>query len=134
MNMPALEGFIGWFMGTFVFNWWHRLCHENGWWVVFHQVYHSASRIEVLTSIYKYPVEILVNSFLTVVILLQILGVSLLASFWYNSCAATGEYFYHANVKTSRWLRYFVQMPELHSIHHQYDVRLYNYSNIPVWD
>ncbi len=131
---PALEGFIGWFIGTFVFYWWHRLRHENGWWVIFHQIHHSASRIEVLTSFYKHPVEILVNSFLTAVILFPILGVSLLASFWYNFFAATGEYFYHANVKTPRWLRYFIQTPELHSVHHQFDVHSYNYSDIPIWD
>ncbi|MDY6978897.1 MAG: sterol desaturase family protein [Pseudomonadota bacterium] len=134
LDMPAMEGFLGWFVGTFVFYWWHRLRHKNGWWVVFHQVHHSASRIEVLTSFYKHPFEILVNSFITAVILFPVLGVSLLASFWYNFFAATGEYFYHANVKTPRWLRYFVQTPELHSVHHQYDVHSYNYSDIPVWD
>jgi len=134
LDTPAMEGFLGWFVGTFVFYWWHRLRHKNGWWVVFHQIHHSASRIEVLTSFYKHPLEILVNSFITAVILFPVLGVSLLASFWYNFFAATGEYFYHANVKTPRWLRYFVQTPELHSVHHQYDVHSYNYSDIPVWD
>jgi len=134
LDTPAMEGFTGWFVGTFVFYWWHRLRHKNGWWVVFHQLHHSASRIEVLTSFYKHPFEILVNAFIAAVILFPVLGVSLLASFWYNFFAATGEYFYHANVKTPRWLRYFVQTPELHSVHHQYDVHSYNYSDIPVWD
>jgi len=27
-----------------------------------------------------------------------------------------------------------VQTPELHSIHHQYDVHSYNYSDLPIWD
>ena len=91
LNTPALEGFIAWFIGTFVFYWWHRLRHSNGFWQVFHQIHHSASRIEVLTSFYKHPVEILVNSFLASVILFPFLGVSLLASFWYNFFAATGR-------------------------------------------
>lgn len=134
MSAPAVEGFIGWFIGTFVFYWWHRLRHERGWWVVFHQVHHSASRIEVLTSFYKHPVEIFVNSFLTALILFPLLGASLLASLWYNFFAATGEYFYHANVKTPRWLRFFVQTPELHSIHHEYDGHSHNYSDLPIWD
>ena len=30
LNMPVLEGFIGWFVGTFFFYWWHRLRHEDG--------------------------------------------------------------------------------------------------------
>ena len=134
LNLPVLEGFIGWFIGTFVFYWWHRLRHKDGFWQVFHQIHHSASRIEILTSFYKHPIEIFINSFITALILFPILGVSLLASFWYNLFAATGEYFYHANVKTPKWLRYFVQTPELHSIHHQYDVHNYNYSDIPIWD
>lgn len=131
---PALEGFVGWFVGTFVFYWWHRLRHENGWWLVFHQIHHSPSRIEVLTSFYKHPVEILVNSVLTALILFPFLGVSLMAGVWYNLFAATGEYFYHANVRTPRWLRYFVQTPELHSIHHQWDSHSHNYGDIPLWD
>ena len=134
LGNPLLEGFIGWFIGTFVFYWWHRLRHRNGFWIVFHQIHHSASRIEVLTSFYKHPVEILANSFLTALILFPLLGVSLVASFWYNVFAATGEYFYHANVKTPTWLRYFVQTPELHSIHHQHDLHSFNYSDLPIWD
>ena len=134
LDNPLLEGFIGWFSGTFVFYWWHRLRHQNGFWLVFHQVHHSAPRIEVLTSFYKHPLEIGVNSLLTALILFPILGVSLAASAWYNVFAATGEYFYHANVKTPRWLRYFVQTPELHSIHHQYDLHSFNFADIPLWD
>lgn len=131
---PALEGFVAWFVGTFVFYWWHRLRHEKGLWQVFHQIHHSASRIEILTSFYKHPLEILVNSVLSSAIIYQLLGCSLLGAFWFNFFAATGEYFYHANVKTPRWLRYFVQTPELHSIHHQFEVHSYNYSDIPIWD
>ena len=134
IEAPAAEGFIGWLVGTFVFYWWHRLRHENGFWQIFHQVHHSPSRIEVLTSFYKHPLEIFVNSLLTSVILFPLLGVGVAAAAWYNLFAATGEYFYHANVKTPRWLRYFIQTPELHSIHHQYDVHACNYSDIPVWD
>ena len=134
LNMPILEGFIGWFIGTFVFYWWHRLRHKDGFWQIFHQMHHSASRIEILTSFYKHPIEIFVNTFITALVLFPILGVSLLASFWYNFFAATGEYFYHANVKTPKWLRYFIQTPELHSIHHQYDVHNFNFSDLPLWD
>lgn len=134
LNAPILEGFIGWFIGTFVFYWWHRLRHKDGFWVIFHQIHHSASRIEILTSFYKHPIEIFTNTFITALILFPILGVSLLASFWYNLFAATGEYFYHVNIKTPKWLRYFIQTPELHSIHHQYNVHKYNFSDLPIWD
>ena len=134
VDLPGFEGFIGWLVGTFVFYWWHRARHKNGLWQIFHQVHHSPSRIEVLTSFYKHPVAIFVNSLLTSVILFPLLGVSVAAGAWYNLFAATGEYFYHANVRTPWWLRYFVQTPELHSIHHQFDFHACNYADIPIWD
>jgi sterol desaturase/sphingolipid hydroxylase (fatty acid hydroxylase superfamily) len=131
---PLLEGFVGWFIGTFMFYWWHRLRHQKGFWRVFHQVHHSPSRIEVLTSFYKHPAEILTNSILSAAIVFPFLGCSLLGTFWYNFFAATGEYFYHANFRSPKWLRYLIQTPELHSIHHQLDVHYYNYSDLPIWD
>jgi sterol desaturase/sphingolipid hydroxylase (fatty acid hydroxylase superfamily) len=133
-HMPLAEGFVGWFVGTFFFYWWHVLRHKNGWWLLFHQIHHSPSRIEELTSFYKHPVEILSDAILSALVLYPLLGCSMMGAFWYNFFAATGEYFYHANVRTPRWLRYFIQTPELHSIHHQYDVHRYNFGDIPLWD
>jgi sterol desaturase/sphingolipid hydroxylase (fatty acid hydroxylase superfamily) len=131
---PLEQGVVTWFVGTFVFYWWHRLRHANGWWLAFHQIHHSPSRIEVMTSFYKHPIEILCDAALSAMVLYPLLGCSLLGGVWYNFFAGTGEYFYHANVKTPRWLRYFIQTPELHSIHHQFDVHKFNFSDLPVWD
>jgi sterol desaturase/sphingolipid hydroxylase (fatty acid hydroxylase superfamily) len=128
-EMPLAEGFVGWFIGTFFFYWWHRIRHKKGFWLVFHQIHHSPSRIETLTSFYKHPIEILSDAVLS-----ALLGCSMMGAFWYNFFAATGEYFYHANVRTPKWLRYFIQTPELHSIHHQYDVHKYNFADVPLWD
>jgi sterol desaturase/sphingolipid hydroxylase (fatty acid hydroxylase superfamily) len=133
-NTPALEGFVGWFVGTFFFYWWHRLRHAKGWWLAFHQIHHSPSRIELLTSFYKHPIEILCDALLSAVILYPLLGCSIMGAFWYNFFAGTGEYFYHANVRTPKWLRYLIQTPELHSVHHQFDVHSHNYGDIPLWD
>src|SRR2546423_14816801 len=44
-DMPLVEGFVGWLVGTLFFYWWHRLRHAKGWWLVFHQIHHSPSRI-----------------------------------------------------------------------------------------
>jgi sterol desaturase/sphingolipid hydroxylase (fatty acid hydroxylase superfamily) len=133
-NAPFLEGFGGWFVGTFFFYWWHRLRHARGWWLAFHQIHHSPARIEVLTSFYKHPTEILCDAILSAVILYPLLGCSILGAFWYNFFAGTGEYFYHANVRTPRWLRYVIQTPELHSVHHEFDAHRNNYGDIPLWD
>lgn len=134
MHLPLVEGFIAWFVGTFVFYWWHRVRHLDGFWHVFHQLHHSPSRIETITAFYKHPIEIAADALLSAAVIYGLLGCSVEGAFWYNFFAATGEYFYHVNVRTPGWLRYIIQTPELHSIHHEYDSHAYNYSDIPIWD
>jgi sterol desaturase/sphingolipid hydroxylase (fatty acid hydroxylase superfamily) len=134
LKLPPLEGFIGWFVGTFFFYWWHRVRHLNGFWQVFHQVHHSPARIEAITSFYKHPLEILVDSALAAAVLYLLLGVSLEGALWFNFFAATGEFFYHSNFRSPRWLKYFIQTPELHSVHHQLDVHRFNFADLPIWD
>jgi sterol desaturase/sphingolipid hydroxylase (fatty acid hydroxylase superfamily) len=76
LQMPVVEGFIGWIAGSFFFYWWHRIRHLDGFWLVFHQVHHSPARIEALTSFYKHPLEILVDSTLAALVLYPLLGCS----------------------------------------------------------
>lgn len=131
----VLQGFLAWFVGTFVFYWWHRFRHENNFlWRVFHQVHHSPARIEMLTAFYKHPLEIAADSILSSAILFSLLGASLQAAAWYNVFAVLGEFFYHSNLKTPSWFGWFLQRPEHHSIHHQLGVHGYNYGDITWWD
>ena len=134
IKIPLLEGFIGYIVGTFFFYWWHRIRHMKFFWNIFHQIHHSPKRIEVVTSFYKHPLEILANSFLSALILYILLGVSLEGAFWFNFFAAVGEYFYHSNFRSPKWLKYIIQTPELHSIHHKLNVHKYNFSDLPLWD
>jgi sterol desaturase/sphingolipid hydroxylase (fatty acid hydroxylase superfamily) len=132
---PVLQGLAGYLVGTFVFYWWHRLRHKNNaFWLVFHQVHHSPTRIETITSFYKHPVEILTDSLLSALIMFGLLGSSVEGAVWFNFFAATAEYFYHSNVRTPHWLSYIIQTPQLHSIHHQLGVHGFNYSDLPIWD
>lgn len=133
-DLPALEGFTAWVIGTFFFYWWHRLRHASGFWRIFHQIHHSPSRIETATAFYKHPLEIASDSLLSALVLYPLLGASFTGAFWSNFFAATGEYVYHANFKSPRWLHYLIQTPELHSIHHELDVHRYNFSDLPLWD
>lgn len=133
-EMPIVEGLFGWFIGTFFFYWWHRIRHAMGFWVIFHQLHHSPSRIEALTSFYKHPIEIFADSILAGTVIYTLLGASFEAVYWFNLFATIGEYLYHSNLRTPKWIRYFIQTPELHSIHHQLDVHKFNFSDIPIWD
>jgi len=135
-TLPTIsQGLIAWFIGTFVFYWWHRARHQSNFlWRCLHQIHHSASRIEILTSFYKHPVEIAANSIIITVVLFPVLGASPEAAAWFNLFAATGEFFYHTNLKTPHWLGYVMQRPEHHSIHHQFDIHDYNFGDITWWD
>src|SRR5262245_23312982 len=60
---PLVGGLIAYFIATFVFYWWHRWRHEVDFlWRGFHQIHHSPQRIEVITSFYKHPLEMIANS------------------------------------------------------------------------
>ncbi|GLH82308.1 hypothetical protein SSBR45G_72170 [Bradyrhizobium sp. SSBR45G] len=134
LHSPALQGFLAWLVGTFFFYWWHRIRHLNGWWRLFHQIHHAPRRIETVTSFYKHPVEMLADSGLSALILFPLLGSSPAGALWFNLFAATSEFFYHANYKSPRWLKYVIQTPELHSLHHELDVHSGNYGDLPIWD
>ncbi|WP_315834316.1 sterol desaturase family protein [Bradyrhizobium prioriisuperbiae] len=134
LQSPVLEGFASWFIGTFFCYWWHRIRHMNGWWVLFHQVHHSPARIGTITSFYKHPIEILADGALAAVILFPLLGCSIEGSMWFNMFAAVGEFFYHSNFKSPRWLKYVIQTPEMHSLHHELGIHAGNYGDLPIWD
>lgn len=132
---PFLQGLAGWFIGTFVFYWWHRARHDSNFlWRVCHQIHHSPARIEILTAFYKHPVEIIADSIIASALMFSLLGASPQAAAWFNVFAVLGEYFYHSNLRTPHWIGYFLQRPEHHSIHHQLDVHQFNYGDITWWD
>jgi sterol desaturase/sphingolipid hydroxylase (fatty acid hydroxylase superfamily) len=128
-------GLIAYFIATFVFYWWHRWRHESDvLWRLFHQIHHSPRRIELITSFYKHPVEMVANSLIGSALVYTLLGLSLEAAAAYTACTALGEFFYHTNVRTPRWIGYFFQRPEMHRIHHQYGLHKNNYGDIVWWD
>jgi sterol desaturase/sphingolipid hydroxylase (fatty acid hydroxylase superfamily) len=132
---PIVGGLLAYFVATFVFYWWHRWRHEvNALWIGFHQIHHSPQRIEVVTSFYKHPGEMIVNSLLGSALVYTILGLSLEGGAIYTACTALGEFFYHTNVRTPRWVGYFFQRPEMHRIHQQYGRHRNNYGDIVWWD
>lgn len=132
---PVAGGLIAYFIATFVFYWWHRWRHEIDFlWRGFHQIHHSPQRLEVITSFYKHPVEMVVNSILGSLLVYTVLGLSLEAGTIYTFCTAIGEFFYHTNVRTPRWVGFFFQRPEMHRIHHQHGVHKNNYGDITWWD
>lgn len=125
----------GYLLITFVYYWWHRARHEVPvLWRWFHQLHHSPARIEIITSFYKHPLEILLNGFLSSFVLYAMLGLSAPAVTMVVLITGVAELFYHWNVRTPYWLGFFFQRPESHCIHHLAGYHRNNYSDLPLWD
>jgi len=132
---PVAGGLIAYFIATFIFYWWHRWRHESDTlWRLFHQIHHSPQRLEVITSFYKHPAEMVVNSVIGSLLVYTTLGLSLEGGAVYTACTAIGEFFYHTNIRTPRWVGFFFQRPEMHRIHHQHERHKNNYGDITWWD
>jgi sterol desaturase/sphingolipid hydroxylase (fatty acid hydroxylase superfamily) len=132
-DVPAAV--VAYVVSCVVYYWWHRVRHESPWfWRLCHQLHHSPRRIELVTSFYKHPVEITINSLLSSGIVFLLLGCSLRAAALYTLAIAVAEYFYHWNVRTPRWLGWFIQRPESHRVHHEHQRHTSNYADPPVID
>lgn len=132
---PWPGALLAYFVATFVFYWWHRARHESDTlWRWFHQIHHSPRRLEVITSFYKHPIEMVVNSLIGSVLVYCTLGLSLEAGAIYTLLTALGEFFYHTNVRTPRWVGFIFQRPEMHRIHHEHGKHRNNYGDIVWWD
>lgn len=126
---------VGYLVITFIYYWWHRFRHDSQFlWRWFHQVHHSPQRIEIITSFYKHPLEIFINSLLSSAVLYLLLGVTPEAASLAVLLTGLGELFYHWNIDTPYWLGFFFQRPESHCVHHQQGLHKYNYSDLPFWD
>src|SRR5215204_6627418 len=102
----ALAGYL---VITFVYYWWHRARHETPFlWRWFHQVHHSPQRIELLTSFYKHPLEIIANGVLSSFVLYALLGLSPSAAALAVTATGVAELFYHWNVRTPYWLGFII--------------------------
>jgi sterol desaturase/sphingolipid hydroxylase (fatty acid hydroxylase superfamily) len=132
---PAPGGVAAYVIATFLFYWWHRWRHES-WllWRIFHQIHHSPQRIEVITSFYKHPIEMVVNSLIGSCLVYAVLGLTPEGGAIYTLCTALGEFFYHTNIRTPRWVGFVFQRPEMHRIHHQHGRHRNNYGDITWWD
>ena len=131
----AAGGAIGVLLYEFGVYIWHRAMHRsNLLWRVFHQMHHSAERLDTYGAFYFSPFDMI--------------GWTLLSTFCFSFIAGLPaqsitimllvtnffSIFQHANIKTPVWLGYIIQRPESHAIHHAKGVHAYNYSDLPLFD
>ena len=131
----AAGAVVGYFALTFVFYWWHLWRHRSDFlWRWLHQIHHSPQRLELLTSFYKHPVEIVTDSLLSSAVLYLGIGLGPEAAAGAMALSGVAELFYHWNIRTPYWLGFLIQRPESHLVHHQKGLHDYNYSDLPIWD
>lgn len=135
-TLSGVTGIVtGYLLITFVYYWWHRARHEVPvFWRFLHRVHHSPSRLEILTTFYKHPVELVLNGLLTSALLYFLLGLEPAIVTGVVLLTGLAELFYHWNIRTPRWIGWFLQRPESHRVHHARGWHTCNFSDLPVWD
>lgn len=139
LDLSHLNPVIGALIGVLVYNGliyaWHRAMHEhNGLFRVFHQMHHSAERLDTYGAFYFSPLDMAGFTLLGSLSLSLIVGLDPRAVTLFLFATMFTGIFQHTNVKTPHWLGYLVQRPESHTIHHGKGLHKYNYSDLPIFD
>lgn len=126
---------VGYVVVTFIYYWWHRARHASDFlWRWLHQFHHSPQRIEIITSFYKHPFELLANGILSSLIVYWLVGLDAKTATLAVTLTGIAELFYHWNVRTPYWIGFLIQRPEAHLVHHEQGLHAYNYGDLPLWD
>ncbi|KGQ18777.1 Sterol desaturase [Lysobacter dokdonensis DS-58] len=108
--------------------------HFDVLWRHVHRMHHAPQRLDVAGVMYQTPLEMAANAVLFFVVTRLLLGLDPVATM---ACAYIGAFygmFQHFNLRTPRWLGWFIQRPEAHCEHHRRGVHAGNYSDLPLWD
>jgi sterol desaturase/sphingolipid hydroxylase (fatty acid hydroxylase superfamily) len=128
----AIVGFLLLEVGIYL---WHRALHRVPLlWRWFHQMHHSAERVDVFGAYYFHPLDVAGFALVTSACLVLVVGLTGPATVAVVLAATFCALFQHSNLKTPRWLGYIVHRPESHALHHQRDVHAFNYSDLPLVD
>ena len=130
--LAATLGILLYELGVYI---WHRSMHKsNVLWRMFHQMHHSAERLDTYGAFFFSPFDMTGFTVLGTICFSFVMGlapqaitITLLVSNFFNI-------FQHANIKTPKWLGYIVQRPESHAVHHAKGIHAFNYSDLPLFD
>jgi sterol desaturase/sphingolipid hydroxylase (fatty acid hydroxylase superfamily) len=130
--LASTLGILLYELGMYV---WHRSMHKSNWlWRIFHQMHHSAERLDTYGAFYFSPFDMIGFTLLGTLCFSFIMGLPAQAVTIFLLVSNFFSIFQHANIKTPVWLGYIVQRPESHAVHHAKGVHAYNYSDLPLFD
>jgi len=128
----AVAGLLLYELGIYVY---HISIHKvNFLWRTFHQMHHSAERVDTYGAFYFSPLDMIGFTVLGSLCFALLIGLSPQAITVTLLSINFLGIFQHANIKTPRWLGYIIQRPESHTVHHGKGIHRYNYSDLPVFD
>jgi sterol desaturase/sphingolipid hydroxylase (fatty acid hydroxylase superfamily) len=128
----ALVGIFVYELGAYV---WHRSMHRSTLlWRGFHQMHHSAERLDTWGAFYFSPLDMLGWTVLSSLSLVLLVGIPAQAVTIFLLVTTFLAIFQHANIRTPQWLGYLIQRPESHSVHHGRHHHADNYADLPVFD
>jgi sterol desaturase/sphingolipid hydroxylase (fatty acid hydroxylase superfamily) len=132
---PIVAGILGVVLYELGMYLWHRSMHKSNWlWKIFHQMHHSAERLDTYGAFYFSPFDMLGFTLLGTVCFSFIAGLAPQSITIILLVTNFLSIFQHANIKTPTWLGYIVQRPESHAVHHGRGVHAFNYSDLPLFD
>lgn len=118
--------------GVFI---WHWAMHKSDFlWRVFHQMHHSAERVDTYGAFYFSLFDMIGFTFLGSICLALLIGVTPQAVTIMLLTTMFLGIFQHTNIKTPQWIGYIIQRPESHTVHHAKGIHKYNYSDLPIFD
>lgn len=114
---------------------WHISLHRHDrLWRWLHQMHHSTERLDVFSALYFSPMDVVGWAAAASFALTFVLGLSVPATVGAATCLFVLNLFSHSNLRTPRWLGYFIVRPEMHALHHERGVHRRNYAVLPVLD
>ena len=137
-DLQGLNPFVGAAIGVLVYEFlvyvWHRTMHRVHWiWRAFHQMHHSAERLDTFGAFWFSPLD-MIGWTVLFSLSMTLAGFTPQAVTLVLLITTFLSVFQHANIRTPRWLGYIVQRPESHSRHHARDLHAGNYGDLPVFD
>lgn len=113
----------------------HRAVHRYDFlWRMGHQMHHSTEKLDAFGANVLHPIDLFFFTTWSSIVFFPILGLTPEAGAIAATWVAFNAMFQHANIKTPRWLGWFIQRPEMHIVHHARRNHHYNYANLPLWD
>jgi sterol desaturase/sphingolipid hydroxylase (fatty acid hydroxylase superfamily) len=139
IDLSSMNVWVAAFVGILVYELgvyaWHRLMHSKDvLWRVFHQMHHSAERLDTYGAFFFSPMDMIGFTVLGTLAISILVGMPATSITIFLLVTNFFNVFQHANIKTPTWLVYIIQRPESHSVHHEKGVHAYNYSDLPIFD